>query len=49
MGGNPIQSFDYIIHQGLATARAYPYMGQQLPCRKKEVAPVSCTWVDDRR
>jgi len=43
LGGNPIQSFDFIKDFGLSTAAAYPYKAEQLPCRKEQVAPVSCT------
>lgn len=44
LGGNPIQSFDFIKDFGLTTAASYPYKAQQLPCRRAEVVPVSCKW-----
>ena len=42
LGGNPIQSFDFIRDYGLAAADAYPYRAKQLTCRREEVAAVSC-------
>ncbi len=41
LGGNPIQSFDWIKAWGLTTAASYPYEARQLPCRRKDVDPVS--------